>query len=219
MTGRPTQYAIDVVADEPATDVLVSAGLGVLSEESGIHHGEREVVVVMDPVDGSTNASRGIPWFATSLCAVDGDGPRAALVVNLATGERFDAVRGRGARRNGAPIKVSGQTDIGASLVCLCGIPRVPGPWAQGRVMGAGALDLCSVAAGRFDAYVDNTAGIHGPWDYLGGMLLVTEAGGVIGEIDHRELVVLEHDARRGPIAAATPALLDRLRAFRETGE
>lgn len=85
--------------------------------------------------------------------------------------------------------------------------------------MGAGALDMCSVAAGRFDAYIDNTAGIHGPWDYLGGMLLVTEAGGVVGEVEHRELVVLDHGARRGPMAAATPALLDRLRAFRETAE
>lgn len=215
MTGRPTQYAIDVVADEPAVEVLTGAGLGVLSEESGLHHDDRPVVVVMDPVDGSTNASRGIPWFATSLCAVDGAGPRAALVVNLATGERFEAVRGRGARRNSQPIRVSDQTELTSSLVCLCGVPAVHGPWRQGRVMGAAALDLASVAAGRFDAYFDNTPGIHGPWDYLGGMLMVTEAGGVVGEVEGRDLVVIEHDARRGPLAAATPALLDAVRAFR----
>jgi len=219
-TGAVThiQYAIDVVADEPAVEVLTGAGLGVLSEESGLHHGDREIVVVMDPVDGSTNASRGIPWFATSLCAVDAEGARVALVVNLATGERFEAVRGRGAMRNGAPIRVSGQTDVAGSLVCLCGIPRERGPWAQGRVMGAAALDLCSVGSGRFDAYLDNTPGIHGPWDYMAGMLVVTEAGGVVGDIDGRDLVHLEHGERRGPIAAASPELYERVRRFRETG-
>jgi fructose-1,6-bisphosphatase/inositol monophosphatase family enzyme len=218
-TGAVThvQYAIDLVADGPAVEVLTDAGLGVLSEESGLHDAEREIVVVMDPVDGSTNASRGIPWFATSLCAVDASGPRAALVENLATGERFEAVRGRGARRNGTPIRVSGETDITRSLVCLCGIPPVRGPWQQGRVMGAGALDLCSVGAGRFDAYFDNTDGIHGPWDYLGGMLVVLEAGGVVGEIHDRDLVVLDHSVKRGPIAAASPALLEAVRAFRRS--
>jgi myo-inositol-1(or 4)-monophosphatase len=213
-----TQYAIDVAADGPAVEVLVEAGLGVLSEESGLHEADREIVVVMDPVDGSTNASRGVPWFATSLCAVDREGPRAALVVNLATGERFEAVRGRGAMRNGSAIAVSGETDVAKSLVCLCGIPREHGPWSQGRVMGAAALDMCSVGSGRFDAYLDNTVGIHGPWDYMAGMLVVTEAGGVVGEIEGRELVHLDHGAKRGPIAAASPELLDRIRRFRETG-
>ena len=212
-----TQYAIDLVADGPAVQVLTDAGLGVLSEESGLHFPEREIVVVMDPVDGSTNASRGIPWFATSLCAVDADGPRVALVINLATGERFDAIRGGGARRNGEAIHVNATTDLSDSLVVLCGVPTRNGPWGQGRVMGAAALDICSVACGRFDAYLDNTAGIHGPWDYLGGMLVLTEAGGLIEDIEHRDLVHLDHAAKRGPIAAATPELLLSVREFRET--
>ena len=210
-----TQYAIDVVADAPAVEVLTKAGLGVLSEESGLHEPDREIVVVMDPVDGSTNASRGVPWFATSLCAVDRDGPRAALVINLATGERFDAIRGGGARRDGQPIRVNAATDISKALVVLCGIPTEQGPWAQGRVMGAAALDICSVACGRFDAYLDNTAGIHGAWDYLGGMLVLTEAGGVMEDIEGRDLVHLEHGAKRGPMAAATPELLESIRRFR----
>src|SRR5687768_9518291 len=99
--SRVGQYALDLVADEPLCEVLFDAGFGVLSEESGLRFAERDVVVVADPVDGSTNASRRIPYFNTSLCAVDGDGPLAALVVNQATGERFEAVRGGGARRNG----------------------------------------------------------------------------------------------------------------------
>jgi fructose-1,6-bisphosphatase/inositol monophosphatase family enzyme len=215
MTGRPTQYAIDVVADGPAVAHLTAAGLGVLSEESGLHHPERAITVVIDPIDGSTNASRGIPWFATSLAAVDGDGVRASLVVNQASGERFEAVRGRGARRNGERIHVTPREELRGSLVCLCGVPPVHGPWAQGRVMGAAALDICSVACGRFDAYLDNTAGIHGPWDYLGAMLVLTEAGGVIEDYERRDLVHLEHLAKRGPMAASTPGLLEQVRHFR----
>ena len=214
MTEKPTQYAIDVVADGPAIEVLTGAGLGVLSEESGLHDPDRELVVVMDPIDGSTNASRGIPWYATSLAAVDDKGVRAALVVNQATGERFEALRGAGARHDGRAVRVAPATDISSSLVVLCGIPRTH-PWRQGRVMGAAALDLCSVACGRFDGYLDNTAGIHGPWDYLGGLLVITEAGGVIEDFDGRELVHLEPGERRGPIAASTPDLLEQLRTVR----
>ena len=92
------QYRHDLAADAAGLAVLADAGVGVLSEESGTQGLERDIVVVIDPVDGSTNASHGIPWFATSLCAVDADGPRVALVVNQASGVRFEAVRGGGAR-------------------------------------------------------------------------------------------------------------------------
>ena len=100
--SRAGQYEIDLVADAAALSVLTSAGLAVLSEESGMTAGERSLLVVVDPVDGSTNASRGIPWYAASMCAVDADGPLAAVVTNLATGESFEAVRGAGATREGA---------------------------------------------------------------------------------------------------------------------
>ncbi|HTN78944.1 MAG TPA: inositol monophosphatase family protein, partial [Acidimicrobiales bacterium] len=101
------QHHSDIAADAAALEVLCPAGVGVLSEESGLRDADREVVVVIDPVDGSTNAAHGIPWYAVSLCAVDAQGPRAALVVNLATHERFEALRGGGALRNGAPIRPS----------------------------------------------------------------------------------------------------------------
>ncbi|MEA3020496.1 MAG: monophosphatase, partial [Actinomycetota bacterium] len=215
MTGKPTQYAIDVAADGPAVAHLTAAGLGVLSEESGLHHADRDITVVIDPIDGSTNASRGIPWFATSLAAVDANGIRASLVVNQATGERFDAVRGQGARRNGAPIHVAPTTVASGALVCFCGVPRETSPWGQGRVMGAASLDLCGVACGRFDGYLDNTEGIHGPWDYLGAMLVLTEAGGVIEDFQGRDLIHLVHLDKRGPMAASTPEMLADLRRFR----
>ena len=201
---RPGQYALDLVADGPVCQLLVDAGFGVLSEESGLHHVEREIVIVVDPVDGSTNASRRIPHYNTSLCAVDADGPLAALVVNQATGERFEATRGGGARLDGRPIRPTGATDLAHAIVAFNGLPSRHWGWEQYRAFGAGALDLCAVACGRVDGYVDATSGNHGPWDYMAGLLICTEAGAVVTDAQGRELVVLEHEARRTPVAAAT---------------
>src|SRR2546423_12621189 len=76
---RPGQYRSDLAADEAAIAVLDKAGLGILSEETGLHHAERDIVVALDPVDGSTNASRRLPWYASRLCAVDGARARVAF--------------------------------------------------------------------------------------------------------------------------------------------
>ena len=94
---RDGQYALDVVANDAALRVLRRAGVGVLSEESDFEAGSIGEVVVIDPIDGSTNASRGVRYFATAMCVVDADGPSVALVANLATGERYWATRGGGA--------------------------------------------------------------------------------------------------------------------------
>lgn len=213
----PGQYLSDLAADDAALAVVDRAGLGALSEESGLHHADRDLVVVLDPVDGSTNASRGLPWYATSLCAVDRDGARAAVVVDQASGTRFEAVRGGGATADGARIGPSGCTQVGSALLGLSGWPPQWFGWRQFRAYGAVALDLCAVAAGRFDGYVDCSADAHGSWDYLGGMLICQEAGAAIVDAHDRPLVVLDHAARRTPVAAATPALLDDLVAARRT--
>jgi fructose-1,6-bisphosphatase/inositol monophosphatase family enzyme len=208
---RDGQYRSDLAADSAAVAVLDAAGLGVMSEESGSHRVDRPLVVVIDPVDGSTNASRGIPWYATSLCAVDTDGPRAAVVVNQASGIRFEAVRGGGARRDGIPIRPSGCEQLGQAIVGFSGYPPRYFGWSQYRGLGAAALDLCAVAEGVLDGYAAVGGSQLGSWDYLGGMLVCTEAGAVVTESAGRELVTLEHDARRTPVAASTPALLDSL--------
>ena len=214
---RAGQYRSDLVADSAALEVLDAAGFGVVSEESGEHHVERDIVVVVDPVDGSTNASRGLPWFATSLCALDATGPLAAVVVNQATGARFDAVRGRGARRDGEAIRPTGCADLGEALVAVNGYPARHLGWKQFRALGAAALDLCAVASGAVDAYADCTRRSHGPWDYLGGMLVCQEAGAVVVDVFDEDLVVHGHGDRRTPLAAATPALAERLlRAVRD---
>jgi len=212
---RPWQYRSDLAADDAALAVLHHAGLAVLSEESGLTGPEHPILVVLDPVDGSTNAARGVPWFATSLCALDADGPRAAVVVNQASGDRYDAVRGCGARRNGAPLRPSPATEVGESMLALSGYPPRHLGWRQYRALGASALDLCAVASGVVDGFVDCSRDAHGPWDYMGGLLVCTEAGASVIDADGRDLVVREHAARRTPLAAGTPELLAALRARR----
>ena len=205
---RAGQYLSDLAADAVALEVLEAGGVGVLSEESGPHALDRDVVVVVDPLDGSTNAARGIPWFATSLCAVDGDGPRAALVVDLPHGRTYSAVRGGGASVDGVALEASGCTAVGDALVAISGLPAQPLGWRQFRTLGAAALDLCAVAEGTLDAFVDCSPSAHGSWDYLGGALVCAEAGAVVTDAYGRDLVTLDHLVRRTPVAAATPELL-----------
>jgi myo-inositol-1(or 4)-monophosphatase len=213
--GRSRTYRSDLAADRVAVGMLVDGGVGVVSEESGAQSVDRDVVVVIDPVDGSTNAARAIPWYATSLCAVDADGPLAAVVVNLASGTRFEAVRGGGATRDGSPIAPSSCDTLGRAMVAISGFPPHRLGWNQFRALGAAALDLCAVADGTVDAYVDCSTSAHGPWDYLGALLVCREAGATIGDAAGRELVVTDHGARLTPVAAATPMLFAEALAAR----
>lgn len=214
---RDGQHRSDLAADEACLAVLDAAGFGWLSEESGVGMDDRDVVVIVDPVDGSTNAARGIPWFATSLCAVDADGAAVSLVVNQATDRRYAAVRGRGATVDGRTLTPSGATDIAASIIGMSGYPRRYLGWNQYRALGAVALDLCAVADGTLDGYLDASPSAHGSWDYAGAMLICAEAGVPVVDAFDRDLLVLGHADRRTPIAAATPALLGQLVAARRS--
>jgi myo-inositol-1(or 4)-monophosphatase len=133
------------------------------------------------------------------------------VVADLVHGSRYEAVRGGGARRDGSPLSPSGETELGAALVGLNGLPDRHWGWGQFRALGAAALDLCAVASGALDAYVDCVDNAHGPWDYLGGMLVCREAGATVVDAFDRDLVVVEHAARRTPVAAATPKLAQSL--------
>lgn len=215
---RVGQYAVDLAADQACLEVLYRAGYRVLSEESGVTGppgSSTAPIVVVDPLDGSTNASRGVPWYASALCLVDDDGPTVGVVVNHATGDRFTAIRGAGAERNGAPIRPSGATELSSSIVGMSGLPSHHFGWAQFRAMGASAPDICAVACGVTDAWCDMIDDGHGVWDYLASTVIVTEAGGVVAEVFGRELCTLDPTARRSPVAAATPELLADLLTHR----
>jgi myo-inositol-1(or 4)-monophosphatase len=217
---RQSQYRSDLVADRAALDVIEAAGYGCISEESGEHHLDRPIVVVLDPVDGSTNASRGLPWWATSACALDAEGPLAAVVVNQAIGTRFAAIRGGGATRDGVAIRPTACTRFDACTVALSGFPQRWLGWSQYRAFGAAALDLCAVASGSLDAFIDCARQSLAPWDYLGGLLICQEAGAHIADTFGRDLVVREFGPRRTPVAAATAELLvEAVAARRSIGD
>lgn len=208
---RDSQYAFDVTADDACLAVLHDAGFAVFSEESGITGESGAPVVVVDPVDGSTNASRGVPWFATALCLLEGTEAMVAMVANHATGQRWRAVRGGGATLDHQPVAPSGRSRLGESLVAMSGLPRHHWGWAQFRVLGASAPDMCLVASGVLDGWCDMHRGGHGLWDYAASSLICSEAGAVVGDVFGRDLITLDHAERRAPIAAATPELFEAM--------
>ena len=213
---RHTQYSVDVRADNAALAVLHEAGCAVLSEESQITGlwGDDDILVVMDPLDGSTNASRGVPWFATALCALDKNGMRASLVVNQASGkDRYWATQGGGAFHNGNQMRPSACSTLKEAVVGVSGLASFRPQWSQFRALGAAALDICLVAQGVLDGWVDFNS--HGVWDYLASILICQEAGVATSEYLDRELLVTQYDEKRTPIVAATPALLVQLREVR----
>jgi myo-inositol-1(or 4)-monophosphatase len=213
---RPGQYRLDLAADGAALPILHGAGLAVLSEESGVTGpADAPLLAIIDPVDGSTNAHRGIPFYATSICVLDAAGPLVGLVVNQATGVHFEAVRGGGARRDGHPLTPSGCTGLSSAIVGISGFPGLHPGWAQFRALGAAALEFCAVAEGTLDAYsVVGTSTLFG-WDYLAGLLICSEAGAVTLERDGADPVVRDHGTRR-PAVGATRQLVEELIAKKD---
>lgn len=168
------------------------AGDAVIAEEfAGVERsaGRRWIV---DPLDGTVNYVHGHPFSCVSIAFADERGPAAAVINAPFLGELYEAVRGGGARLNGAPLSVSRVTDPGAALLAT-GFPFKPGKGDPAEYLrlvgailgsthgvrraGAAALDLAYVAAGRVDAFFE--IGLS-PWDVAAGMLLVTEAGGTV---------------------------------------
>ena len=206
---RESQYAFDVTADDACLRVLYDAGFAAFSEESGITGDPEAPLVVVDPVDGSTNASRGVPWFATALCLLHEGEPKVSLVANHATGQRWTAIAGGGAFLNGEPISHSGCTTLRSALVAMSGLPRHHYGWGQFRVLGASAPDLCLVASGVVDAWCDMHRGGHGLWDYAASALVCIETGAVVADVFGRDLFTPDPTERRSPIAAATQELFN----------
>ena len=225
---RHDQYVPDLVADEAALGVLGAAGIRVLSEESGLEperpggRSEHEsealgcgtgLVAVVDPLDGSTNASLSLPWFATSLCVVDDHGPWVAVVHDHPNSRRYTAIRGRGATLDGAGLVAPRKVEFSEAVVAVNGVPPGSAGWWQFRTMGSCALELCAVADGRFAGFVDFAGSLH-VWDYLGAMLVCNEVGVEVVDAEGRDLAVIDHKAQRSPVAAPV-ALMSHLLAVR----
>ncbi|MRI84085.1 MAG: inositol monophosphatase [Nitratiruptor sp.] len=186
-----TEY--DRRIEEFLSQRLASLGLPIVGEESF----EGEIppsAIFIDPIDGTTNFVHQIPFCAISV-AIWRDGlPVEGVVYNPITAEMFYAKRGEGALCNGEPIGVS-QTDRLIEALIATGFPyakiergseyhfvlraleRLLPVTRDIRRLGSAALDLCYVAAGRFDGFYE--IGLK-PWDTAAGLLIVQEAGGVV---------------------------------------
>ncbi len=209
---RHDQYVPDLVADEAVLGVLGAADIRVLSEESGLGPGTG-LVAVVDPVDGSTNASLPLPWFATSLCVVDDEGPWVAVVHDHPSNRRYTAIRGRGATLDGVALAAPTAVEFSEAVVAVNGVPPAEAGWWQFRTLGSCALELCAVADGRFAGFVDFADSLH-VWDYLGALLVCREVEVVVVDAQDRDLTVIDHHARRSPVAAPS-ALLPHLLSVR----
>ncbi len=203
------QYQHDLVADAAVLEVLADSGVRVLSEESGWSGAEdAAVTVVVDPVDGSTNASLGIPHWCVSLLAVNADGPVASVVLNPVNGERYRAVAGKGATLDGRTIRASGREELRKGVIGLTGTPTGRQGWAQFRAMGSAAMDMCFVAAGRLDGFYASYG--LALWDYGGAALVCQEAGATVGLRTGAPVYELG-DNRRQVVVGATETLFEQL--------
>lgn len=171
----------------------------------------------LDPLDGTSNFAAGIPFFAVSLALIRDGSAQAAIVYDPARGECFSALRGQGAWLNEQPISAPTSTSSLREAMAMVDLKRLPAvlirafaehsPYRSQRSFGSVALDWCWIACGRCQIY------LHGGqklWDYAAGRLVMQEAGGVGGLLDHFQGEWLDSYSLtpRIAIAATHPELL-----------
>jgi myo-inositol-1(or 4)-monophosphatase len=195
--------AIDLVTevDHQSEDLLLGEiqrlfpGHRIVSEEVGLVPGRLGEQWYVDPLDGTVNYAHGIPFFSVSIAYAQDGIVKLGVVYDPMRDEMFAAVRGHGAHLNGRSLQVSKATELQRSLL-VTGFPydawSTPrdnlvnyGRFAkmtQGvRRMGSATLDLCYVAAGRFDGYWELSLS---PWDVAAGGLVAMEAGATVTNLE-----------------------------------
>jgi len=227
---RTKSASIDLVTEvDHACEVLIVEGLhtsrpgdAILAEEGrGEDRDDARWRWIIDPIDGTTNYAHGYPRFCVSI-GIEHEGERAVGVVyDPLLDEMFTAVRGEGATLNGRAIAVSQEDRIDNALVAT-GFAYDVRRSAQDNINhfisfvkharairrdGSAALDLCYVAAGRFDAYWELK--LH-PWDVAAGLLIVDEAGGRTSDLSGGppQRSGFECVATNGPLHDAVLAIL-----------
>lgn len=235
---KSSVYDIVTDADKATEEVIIAALIEafpdhhIVGEEGGGTGAPVETAAYrwyVDPIDGTTNFANHIPMFCVSLGLAGSDGePLVGAVYNPVADEMYSAAAGHGATLNGEPIHVTTADDLRQSVLAS-GFPysKYSNPdhnaaeWSafitrtRGlRRMGSAALDLCYVAAGRFDGYWEQYLN---PWDIMAGVVLVKEAGGTVTDYNGDDSPHRYHDgkliASNGHIHTQIQAVLAEARA------
>lgn len=212
----------DMVTDvDHASDELIRAALlaerpddGLITEEDAEHTGSTGVTWIADPIDGTTNFIYDHPPYAVSIAAAVEGRPVAGAVVEIASGDRYQGWLGGGANRDGVDLRLGEPPELAKALVGTgfgydparreaqaALLTRIVGRIRDVRRLGAAAFDLCSVAAGRLDAYYEH--GLN-QWDLAAGEIIAAEAGAAVEP--------LSADSATKCLLAAHPTLIDPLR-------
>lgn len=215
VAGTKTSATDIVTAADRASEALIRERIvtarpddGLLGEEGSDLAGTSGVRWVVDPIDGTVNYLYGAPEYAVSIAAQVEGASVVGVVVNAATGEEFSAIRGRGAWLGGRPIAVRPPVEEAFAVVRTgfnyepairrrqaAAVAELVTRVADIRRFGSCALDLCAVAAGRADGYVEEGCNL---WDHAAGGLVATEAGAVVEILtgaSGRDLVVAAPEA------------------------
>lgn len=212
---------VDRAAEQAIIETLLEAypDHGILAEESGREHGRRtsDFLWIIDPLDGTTNFLHGFPVYAVSIALAHRGVVQQAVVYDPTRNDLFYASRGRGAFLNDRRLRVSKRTRLADALIGT-GFPfrrgdnfkrylkmfeEVMHSCAGVRRPGAAALDLCYVAAGWYDGFFET--GLN-PWDIAAGSLMITEAGGLIGNFTGEADFLFQRE-----VVAGTPKVYGQL--------
>jgi len=201
----------------------------ILAEENQHTDSQSEYVWVIDPLDGTTNYVHGYQHYAVSIALQQKNKTIVGVVYNPWQDELYTAVRGKGAFLNDEPIHVSETGNLSDSMVAT-GIPYEIGEsWHRSMQLfqrfyavthgvrrdGSAALDLCYVAAGRFDGFWEFE--LH-PWDVAAGILIVQEAGGIATNLDSQASGI--HDTFiLGTNPKIHPQMLQTIREVKQNGD
>lgn len=205
--GTPTKL-IDLVAEEKVIEILENTGkpLTLVSEEIGelkLGDGLPETIFVVDPLDGTFNAVKNIPAYGISLAIGDISNPENPInintlelgfVKNFASGDIYHAIKNGGSTLNGKEISISSQHDLSSSLIGAYiyrsdtkNVDKLSKMVRRMRILGSVAIELCYVAEGIYDAFLD-VRGNQRIMDIAAAKLIVEEAGGIITDNQNQQL-------------------------------
>jgi myo-inositol-1(or 4)-monophosphatase len=209
---------VDRAAERIIIESLLEAypSHAILAEESG-SQGESEYVWIVDPLDGTTNFLHGVPQYAVSIGLQHNGIMTQAVIYDPTKNDLFTATRGRGAFRNDKRLRVSKRKEMADSLIgtgfpysnfehmdAYMDIVRDVMQKSSGvRRAGAASLDLAWTAAGRYDGFFET--GLK-PWDMAAGVLLITEAGGMVSDLHGSDTFL-----KSGHLCAGNPEIHQQL--------